>query len=74
MPKRKHDSEDEDIGQSEEEEVAPQPKKAKKARAKKRNDNSEDELPAKTGKKAKKACQQVPYLQLDLHAPKLLVH
>jgi len=55
MPKRKVDSEDEDIEQSEEEEVAPRPKKARKAPAKKRKAPSEDEQPAQKGKKAKKA-------------------
>ena len=58
MPKRKYDSEEEEIGQSEEEEVAPRPKKAKKVPAKKRKDGSEDEQAAKKGKKAKKARQR----------------
>lgn len=59
MPKRKYDSEDEDLEQSEEVEVSPRPKRAKKAPAKKRNADSEDEQPAKKAKKAKKARQQL---------------
>lgn len=65
MPKRKHDSEEEISGHSEEEALtellsrfAPRQKKAKKVPAKKRKRDSEDEQAAKKGKKAKKARQR----------------